>query len=322
MRAGAHALSLLSVPLNAELLTALRSEPRSLVDVRRAIGFPPETTMRSNIRQLVELGVIERRRLNSFPGPVAFELTDAGQELVDLATLLDLWLSECPEGPQELATAASKSTVRALIEGWNTRIIRALAARPLTLTELNSVIKRVSYPSLERRLVAMRYSGQLSRTSASGRGSPYVVTNWLRRAVAPIATAVRWERSHIRSHSASVQARDVEAVLLLALPLLELPEEIEGVCRLAVDLRYDRGETQAGVLARIEAGRVVGCLTQLDGNADAFVTGTVQAWLAAMIDEDPDGLELSGDFELARAIPDALYSSLFRAQGPVAKPIS
>ena len=57
-----------------------------------------------------------------------------------------------PEGPLALGSSTAKSAIKALVEGWGTNMIRALAARPLSLTELNGLISGLSYPSLERRL--------------------------------------------------------------------------------------------------------------------------------------------------------------------------
>ena len=55
-RAGAVSLSLLSAPLNVHLLRALEEGPLALIDLRRAVGSPPQSTMRVYSRTLVEIG--------------------------------------------------------------------------------------------------------------------------------------------------------------------------------------------------------------------------------------------------------------------------
>jgi hypothetical protein len=45
-RAGAVALSLLSAPLNVHLLQALEDGSLPLIDLRRAVGSPPQRSMR------------------------------------------------------------------------------------------------------------------------------------------------------------------------------------------------------------------------------------------------------------------------------------
>lgn len=110
------------------------------------------------------------------------------------STTLQAWLQLSPAGPIELGSIAAKSAIKALVEGWGSNIVRALATRPLSLTELNSLIPRISYPSLERRLTAMRQVNLLETQSTHGRTTPYEVTEWLRRAIA----AIGWERRYAR----------------------------------------------------------------------------------------------------------------------------
>src|SRR3954452_14565980 len=78
LRAGATVLSLLSVPLNVQVLTALQDEELALVDLSRAAGHPPATTMRSYLKAFSDLGVLERRQEDGFPGAVAYSLGRPG----------------------------------------------------------------------------------------------------------------------------------------------------------------------------------------------------------------------------------------------------
>lgn len=313
MRAGGFALSLLSVPLNVQVLRALEEEPRSLIDLRRAIGSPPPTTMRGHLRTLTELGVLERRRENDFPGAIAFELGRCGKDLLALADILDAWLAASPEGPIELGSNASKNAIKALIEGWSSAIVRALAAKPLSLTELSRLIHGLSYPSLERRLGTMRLAGQIERCAGVGRGTPYAVTDWLRQAVAPLAGAQRWERANPAVEAAPLSRIDIESLFLLAVPLISLPPEHSGFCRLAIELPSGDGHRLAGAMVEIQDGRAVGCVSNLEGTANAWALGSATGWLSALIDADLDQLELGGDCQLATAALDQLHGALFRS---------
>ena len=138
-------------------------------------------------------------------------------------------------------------------------MLRALAARPLTLTELDRLIAGLSYPSLERRPGAMRLAGQIKPCPSPERGTPYTVTPWLRRAIAPLAAAARWERVNVPDYTAPITKSDAEAAFLLAIPLLDsVDPEHSGACR---DPRPD-GARLAGVLISVEEGRVVSCATK------------------------------------------------------------
>jgi DNA-binding HxlR family transcriptional regulator len=317
VRAGAHALSLLSVPLNAHVLLALADEPKSLIDLRRAAGSPPQTTMRGHLRVLTEAGILKRQRQTDFPGSVDYELGRPGRDLLVVSGVLQGWLALCPEGPLKLGTSAAKSSIKALVEGWSSGVVRALAARPFSLTELSSIITGLSYPSLERRLGAMRLAGQIERCPGDGRGTPYSLTEWIRFAIAPLAAAARWERRYLADGTAPIGKIDVESAFLLAVPLLSLDPEHSGICRLTVESQNGDGEHQlAGVMVGLDGGRVDSCVSRLQGNAAAWASGSVAAWLRAVIDQDTDNLELGGDCALAIAVLDGLHGLLYGARQP------
>lgn len=304
---------MVATPLNVHVLQALAEGPRSLIDLRREAGSPPQTTMRGHLRILTETGVVVRRRQNDFPGSLDFELTAVGRELWTVAQVLAGWLRTAPEGALSLGSGAAKSAVKALVEGWGTSMIRALAARPLSLTELNGLINGLSYPSLERRLGAMRLAGQIERTPGRGRGTPYAVTDWLRQSIAPLGAAARWERLYVAAGTAPIKRLDAEAAFLLAIPLVGLPRELSGTCRLAVEVASTSGERLAGVLVGVEEGRVASCVASVQGHADAWASGSAAAWLSAVMDEDAGNLEMGGDCDLARALLAGLHGALFVA---------
>ncbi len=312
-RAGTQALSLLAVPINVAVLQSLAEGPKSLMDLRRDAGSSPQTTMRGYLRTLTETRIVIRQRQNDFPGSLDFELSTVGQELWVVARVLDGWLRTAPKEPLELGSRAAQSAVRALVEGWGTSMIRALAAKPLSLTELNGLISGISYPSLERRLGAMRLAGQIERTSGAGQRTPYAVTEWLRHAIAPLAAAARWERVHAAAQTSAIRRLDIEAAFLLAVPLLELPAEVSGCCRFAVEIPGGEEQQLAGVLVKTRQGRVVSCVTGGHGHADAWASGSARAWLQAIIEQDTEQLELGGDHQLARALLDSLHAELFGA---------
>jgi len=281
-----------------------------LINLRRAIGSPPQTTMRGHLRTLTQTGVVAGRRQSDFPGYRDYALTDSGRELWAVAEVLRAWLAAAPERPVLLGSVASKSAIKALVEGWDTNIIRALVARPLSLTELSELISGISYPSLERRLGAMRLAGQIEKMAGRGGGTPYGVTEWLRRAIAPLAAAARWERLNVSPHTAPIRRLDIEAAFLLVAPLLSLPSHLSGSCRLAVEVEGGNGERLAGILAKVKEGRVISCTAGLQGHADAWSSGSSSAWLRAVIDYSTDELEIGGDQQLVRGLLDSLHHEL------------
>jgi DNA-binding HxlR family transcriptional regulator len=319
-RAGAQALAILATPLSISLLEALEGEAKTLVDLRQVAGFPPPTTIRGQLRTLESKGLVARSRQDGFPGTISFELTEGGRDLLSVKSAVEAWLATAPAAPLELGTMAAKSAVKALVEGWATSIIRALAARPLSLTELDNLIAAVSYPSLERRLGAMWIAGLVEKRSIPGKATPYAANEWLRRAFAPILAAARWERLHLATDSAPLGPRDIEAAFLLAIPVLKLPRSLSGSCRMAVELRRDRADALVGVMVELDEGRVTACTTRLEARPDTWIGGTVGAWLDEAIHGNRGGLELGGNTSLAGALLDSLHSAIRDDSGPPASP--
>ena len=302
VRAGVHALTLLAQPLNLPILSALGGGPMTLAALTEAVGPAAPSTVRRHLRALAGAGAVALAGKS--------ELTTAGRELLDLATVLGVWLGRSPRGPVALESRAAREPVKALTDAWSAGIVRALAAAPLGLTELDSLIADVSYPSLERRLAAMRRTGQIELVPGSG-GRPYTVSRWLRQAAAPLAAAVRWERRWLPGATAPVTRVDVEAGLLLALPLLDLPAELSGSCRLVVELEGRRGSRLAGVVALVAAGRIAALSSRLRGEPDASASGPTGAWLEAVTERRMQLLGLEGGRELGLAVVGGLHDALF-----------
>lgn len=310
-RSGAQTLVLLAAPLNVLILRALAEGTKRQVTLRKETGSPAQTTLRAQLKRLQEADAVETHRHNRFPGVLEYELTVAGRDLLFVADTLERWLGGAPGAPLPLGGNAAKAAIKALAEGWSTTMLRALAAGPLSLTELDRVIGALTYPSLERRLAAMRLAGHVEARSSNGRGTPYALTAWARQGVGPLATAARWERRHMPRDTAPIGRVDVEAAFLLSVPLLSLANDVSGSCRMAVEITGGKERRLAGVLVRIKNGQVESCTSRLQGTPDAWALGSVTAWLEAIIEADTDRIEPGGDGHLARALLDALHRTLF-----------
>jgi DNA-binding HxlR family transcriptional regulator len=319
VRAGAYALTLLSVPLNVQVLTALEDGPMALGELRQVTGSPPPTTTRKQLRILTDLGILERRRQAEFPGSVEYILGSSGIELLEVVRAADSWLQRAPYGPLRFGTLAAKNSLKALVDGWTSAIVRALATRDLTLTELDRLIPEFNYPSLERRLSAMRSVGLVHTRRAQGRGSVCVVDDWLRSAVAPLAAAARWERRRTPApgDAKRLTPLDIEAMILLSVPPLSLPKDVSGSCRLAIQLSNGAEPEFAGALIEVSNGSVVSCLTKARVNATSWAGGSVSDWFDAVLDGGIGALEIGGDAHLARALLERLHELLSPGSAPV-----
>lgn len=300
---------MLGIPLNTRILYAVVDGAERQMDVRRTAGSPAQSTLRARLRELQARDTLVKRRRNGFPGTLEYELTKPGRELLSVASVLERWLARAPGGSLELGGDSARAAIKALVDGWSSSMLRALAAGPLTLTDLDSLIAGFNYPSLERRLSAMRLAGLVEAAPGDRRGTPYRVTEWLRRGMGPIMAAARWEHCHMPQEAPRIGRTDVEAALMLTVPLLRLSAEPAGSCRLVVELANGDPPKLAAVTVTVEDGRVVSC-TSRGGEASAWATGSAGAWFGAALEADPDYLELGGDRQFVRCILDGLYKAL------------
>jgi DNA-binding HxlR family transcriptional regulator len=309
VRAGGLALSVLATPLNFQVLQALADHPMRLAELRKTTGLPAQTTLRGHLANLSELGVVSKRPTQQMPYAVENELTPMGRELLEVAERLQVWLSQAPDGAISLESGASKGAVKALIDGWGSRMMRALAARPLSLTELDSLISDLSYPALERRLSSMRIAGLVEAQPSKGAGTPYGVTEWARRGVVPIAAASHCELVHLGPRSVPVTQIDIEAAFLLATPLVGLSEPVVGLCQLEVEPIPDLSPRPTGVQVVIEDGKVVSCVSRLEPDPPAYAVGSAVKWFSAVREGKIGELRFGGSRKIAEDVVAGLHAT-------------
>jgi DNA-binding HxlR family transcriptional regulator len=269
--------------------------------------------MRVQLRELTVLGVLARGRELSFPRSVSYELTHSGRDLLAVADILERWLDGAPPDLVLPGDTQTKRAIKALAEGWEAGIVGMVAAEPRSLTQLSQEISWLSYPSLERRLTAMRAAGLIEALKSTGRGAPCGPTAWLRHAAAPLAAASRFEHSHVAS--AQDAKVDIQALLMLAMPIVHLPEAAHGFATLATRQPSHQGEENRpapeAVTVEIRHGQPRSCATDVEEGAESWVLGAPQAWLEAVVDGVLDSLRFGGPKrELAEGVVSTLHSAL------------
>ncbi len=310
-RVGGKALAVLAAPLNLQIIRALADRPMRLAELRKETGLPAQTTLRGHLASLVEIGVLTKRPTRRMPYAVENELTPMGLELFAVADRLEIWLGQAPDGPITHEMGAAKGAIKALVDGWESKMMRALAARPLSLTQLDRLITDLSYPALERRLASMRLAGLVEAQPSQGvAGTPYAVTTWARLGVAPLMAASHCERLYMEDEGAPVTQIDIEAAFLLATPLVGLQPDVAGSCQLEVEASPGAAHGPTGVRVTVEQGRVASCVSRLGERPSAFATGSPFKWFRAVQEGKVEQLRFGPDDGLARAIVDGLHSVL------------
>lgn len=311
MRAGGHTLTLLGAPRNFLILQSLAEGTKGQLELRRDAGSPAQSTLRGNLETLEKAGVIDKRRRETFPGTLEYDLTDPGRELLTVAVSLEGWLAQAPRGPIELGSEPARAAIKGLVEGWCAAVLTTLAEEPLSLTELDKRIGAISYPTLERCLDTMRLAEQLDVGTRSPKGTPYSLTDWLRRGLSPLALGARWEHRHQPEGVDAINHGDIDGALMLGGPLFKLSGEVNGVCQLAVKIPDGKKQQRSLGFVEVQSGRISFRAVYPQVKPDAWASGTMDTWFATVIDADTSGLKMSGDSDLAEAVFGGVHRALF-----------
>lgn len=236
--------------------------------------------------------------------------TDKGEQFIFVTAALEHWLSSRPAGPLQLGPEAGQA-IAPLACSWSAAIAHALTAEPMTLPELDRTVGDLGYETVAEHVEAMESAGQVEARAAGGE-TRYAPTEWLRQAIAPIVAAARYECHYPEEDVAPPDILDVEAAFQLALPLLVLPPDLRGCCRLGV--RIPEGESLvAGATVEVDRGRVIAASPLLERAPETWVTGSPLDWMDTVVEPSVGLLEMGGDARLAGALIDSLHSTLFGA---------
>jgi DNA-binding HxlR family transcriptional regulator len=296
---GVRAFSILEKPLNITVLRAhAAGRPTRLFEVQRTVDWVPATTLRATVANMCRTGALVRAETRKPGGSAATCLTASGRELLQVGDAVAAWLAICPQGPIPPAGERARLALKALAGGWSTQLIRIVAEQPASHRELSRLLPAVSYPVLERRLAWMQRVGQIERVERAGRDAAYRVLPWLRLAVAPLSVSGRWEHRRLGEDGAELSEVEVEASLLLALPLIGAIEAPDTTYTLAVTLpgtsSDGRSVRLAGVTVEVVKGRIRSCVPGVGAAPSTWAIGAPEAWEEAVIDGRATGLRLGG----------------------------
>jgi len=313
-RAGALTLLYLASPMERSVLLTLLAEAATGVELLDELDAPdPGDPIDLDI--IADPYMVEPADPDFEPGdPIDWDTnlraSPAGQELLFVAVVLERWLNDCPDGPLKLGPEAGPA-LSALLSGWSSTVIHALAAGPLTIAEATDFVGILSYELVEDRVEELEAAGLAEALPDAGGEIRYAATEWLAEAIAPLGAAARVEHRFPHGDTAPIAALDVEAAFRLTLPLLELPAELSGSCSLAVELDEGVIPNPAGVTVRVVGGRVVSCETRLDEETDAGAMASTADWLDTVIEADAKRVRSGGERRLARRLLYELHQALF-----------
>jgi DNA-binding HxlR family transcriptional regulator len=313
LRAGGRALLLLADPISVSIIRQLAPGPLENTELLGRIGFVSRSTFFQRMRDLEDLSLLSRARRGSVPPVAECRLEEAAEGLLPVARRLNAWLMEAPQGPLRLGEAYATATVKALALAWGSTLLRWLAEKPRTLSALEPRVSILGYRKLERIVRDLVEVGLLERGELESRLPTYAVSEWGRGAASTLTAAMRWERQAIPEQSAPVASIEAEGVMLLGLPMVDLPGEASGTCALLVEGEVPQNASLGGAVVRMceghpewwmAAGELRSDSVELE--VDCWVKGSTLAWLGAHSSPSAGLLHVGGNTELAEMVLAAL----------------
>ncbi|HEX7278361.1 MAG TPA: winged helix-turn-helix transcriptional regulator [Solirubrobacterales bacterium] len=311
-------LGLLSGELNRSILKALAVRPMTRNDLKGWLVLKSGSSLHRQLAELQDLGLVEKNDVPDAPRHVEYRLTPAGEALVEVVELTEVWLGVNPERPWEPVSPLAWRAVEALAEAWRSTLLHRLAAVDRSQPEqLEAVAAHLGGQQLEGELQRLLGAGLLEQVGGDRNDGAYALSSWCRRGIGPLAAAGRWERDHVRERTKAISVHDAVAALLMTLPLVRLQSTTSGTCVYAIELGPEAGSGPRAGVAWIEfaAGtpkaRGAG---KAPGAPDAWVRGDLDAWLAAVIDRRPSALQVGGDAKLACDALHAVHEELFQLE--------
>lgn len=277
-------------------IQAAEQRPRDLRHQRQLA----RTTLYSHVAQLLELEIVVRREVPGPPWRVFYERGPHGAEFVDLLRAWGEIMSGLP--------GASWDAPLHFAEAWAAGVVPALLDGPQTVAQVVAYCAgRASGFQVERLLRQLRGHGFIVRAAHR-----YAVADSARVAIGELAATARFERRHLEG-GAPITVTDAVDGLRGTLPLLALPDGSDGLCEFVVRAsESDPGPRAAVCWAEIDSGHVVACgAGSAPSSPTTWAQGTIDDWLAAVIDRRTAVLRSAGGRGLSDRVLRELHSQLY-----------
>jgi DNA-binding HxlR family transcriptional regulator len=294
---------------NGSILMALG--PRSLRTKKLTEKVPtyaPRTVYR-HARKLADLGLIDREEVAGVPSTVTHGLTPAGRDLyhlVDAYAKASLpWVS----GP---GSGDGLWTVCGLLgEMWTYGWIEELGHGGRSTTELSESTSKMTFHQVSRRTQQLVSWNLLYESAGRGQRKRYQLSDQSRHSMALMAALGRWRQQHVSGETdGGLTVEEIATVLRASLPLLQLPA-YQGALKLGVVGATALAE-QAGsatLMAHVSAGGAVRCVKDRP-NEKAWMIGSVNTWVAGLLDGDREQMRIGGNLDFANACLKSLHELL------------
>jgi len=313
----AELLKLTGAGATGQILFAL--DPRALRTKKlteRIPTYAPRTIYR-HARRLTELELVDREEIPGVPSTVIHSLSDpAGKDLVQL---IDAYAKvTLPPHADPRTDHSFWGSLDLIGEMWGYGWIEVLSFGGHSVTDMTELTKGMTFHQVTRRLHQLVSWGLVYESTTRGQRKRYQLSDRTRKATALITGLGRWRQQHVLGgREGGLNVNEMATVLRTSLPLLELPGHRDTNIQLGiVGTAGSNGDRASETLmARVSPSGSVRCVKGKP-TSDAWALGSVDTWLAALLDGDRGRLRVGGDLDFVDHCLKQLYETLW-APAPV-----
>jgi DNA-binding HxlR family transcriptional regulator len=305
---GARCLDLLADEAMVTVLGQLRLEALSAIEMEQAVPGLSYKVALSRLRRLVSLGLVaatgQARGEGRSSGRVAHRLIAPGSAILTVVGCAANCEAAWGRRPRAFAPLGAEALAVAADRPWRA-IARALAHERLRVRDLEALIPEISHGTLERRLRDREAQGLID-SQREGREAWHSLTDSARRQATVAMYAGRWEWI-FGDADKGLLASDLAGVIHQLAPLVHLPDQLNGICRMREDWHTT---LQSDVYLAVRAGELIPFVVGPLGEPDVTAKGTPQEWAHALVANASDEMVSSGDARLFAAVITGLHREL------------
>lgn len=281
-----------SVPIMRELL----GRSRRPSELEQRIPEAPHSALMRRLGEMDAMGMVTKERFAGLPPRAQYALTGEGRTAIRIVGAARWWERAWSPGPEDGIEA-----LRLVADQRNREILLALAAGRLSPAALEQRLSG-SRSTVTQRLAELARKGILARNVDEGHAW-YELTDCARDLALVGVAAARWEWQWARP-SEPVSPSLVADVLHLFAPLVDLPAELAGICRLHVGSDTDGSE----VYLAADGYRLAA--SPAHNSPQAACHGTPQGWVDGLLLRHWRGVTATGDRALVAAMLASMGAAL------------
>jgi hypothetical protein len=239
-------------------------------------------------------------------------ITGSGRALLAVAPRVEAWFGRHPTGP--LRDSVGWRAFGDFGEAWRTALVEWIVRLEPTEPDVARGFPGYEPQRLTEVLAARSEAGMIEQYGVRDGARRYRLTPWAAQAILPLAALARWEDRFRPPGGAATVVDDAVVGLLATLPSVRLERRCDALCTLTAEAgpgAADGARRTGTVWARLRRGRVVGVGEGAPPRpADGWVSGSFEAWMAAVLDGSRRALRIDGRGPDSAAAVTALLDGL------------